>query len=152
MLKQEKKSSLSDFLRVIAIVCMVYVLSSVVAGIVKNQLAGDVFALMVFCVYGYFVLVRYSAVYTYTLSEKRFKISRQIGKRHKEAEISKKDIIDISKVKPKVKTTFNFSRFIINRKNTMYLIFNNEGVKMSAIFECDDEMKKALIEYGYLEH
>ena len=52
------------------------------------KVIGAVITLLLFCVLGFFVLTRYSAVYTYSLKNTRFRANRKIGHRNKEYEVS----------------------------------------------------------------
>lgn len=144
MVKQKRSAGTKEFILAVGIICVMVLLASILGSVFHNEFLGDISGLILFCIYGYFVLVRYGAVYTYIVSDKHIRINRQIGKRNKEAEITKGDIVEITSQKPKVKTTFNFSRFIIKRADTLYIVFNNGGELNAAIVEADAELRGAL--------
>ncbi len=144
MITQKKSAGKREFFLAVCIVCLIVVIASVLGGIFKNSLIGDISGLLLFCVYGYFVLVRYGAVYTYTVTDSAIRVNRQIGARNKEAELTKDDIIKITHKKPKAKVTYNFSRFIIKRSGVLYILFMNGNDRMAAIVEADRELRDAL--------
>lgn len=57
---------------------------------------GGVVAILVFCVFGFFVLTHYTALFTYSIKNGRLRINRKIGKRNKEVEFACGDIVRTS--------------------------------------------------------
>lgn len=145
MLKQTKKAGAKEFFLSLLVIAIIATISSYIRFILpSNKVLGDILGIILFCIYGFNVMCRYGAVYTYTIDDDTLKINRTIGKRNKELQIPISCIKKISNTKPKVNTVYNFSRFIFSRKNTRYIEFEYDRLKQAVLIETDAKMLSKL--------
>lgn len=114
----------------------------------QTKAVGGIVKLIFYCVLAYLVLTRYCATYTYEQVGHKLKIRRQIGKRTKEAELSKKDILAVSPSKAEAEKalnggkyrTYRFCASILNRGKFVYITFCLRGEYGMAVIEPSKEM------------
>ena len=99
---------------------------------------------LLFCVFAFFVLTRYSAVFTYSLNENTLRVNRQIGHRNKEVEIRVGKIKSISAVDPQIKPTYRMRKYILRNKRDCYITFENKGKTECLLFCPSDDMLKKI--------
>ena len=109
---------------------------------------GGIISVIIFAVYGFFVLTRYTARFTYTLKDGRLRINRMIGKRNKEIEISCGDITGLYYgYKPMAfpKTTVNMRKSIINKRHSLYIEYRgSDGTVRGAVIERSEKHRKKI--------
>lgn len=104
----------------------------------------DVGGIFLFVLYGFFVLTRYAAVYTYRLSPDSIKLTRVIGKRNREVQFSPNEVIAVTRKKPSAKEHYHFCRFIFPNKSMLYFTVDKDRLIRSVAIEADAELEKAL--------
>lgn len=108
---------------------------------------GGILSLIVFCIFGFIVLTRYSARFTYTLKNGRLRINRMIGKRNKEVDIKISDIIQTSYgVKPEgfPKKPYMMRVSIASSKKSMFIEYNSDGERKGIVIEPSDKLLKRI--------
>lgn len=101
---------------------------------------------MIFTViFVFFVLTRYSAVFTYSLNSSSIRVNRKIGRRrNKEIEIKLNYVCEITKTDPKIKPTYRMKQYILRNKRDWYVVFINDDKRCCLLFTPSDEMLKKL--------
>ncbi|MCH5212001.1 MAG: hypothetical protein J1G06_03220 [Oscillospiraceae bacterium] len=101
--------------------------------------AGGVISILVFCVFGFFVMTRYSARFTYTVKSGRLRVNRMIGKRNKEIELLCKNITNTSYGKRPAafpKRPYNMRKTVFSTKKLLFIEFTDkEGEKRGVIIQ-----------------
>lgn len=109
---------------------------------------GGIISLLVFCVFGFFVLTRYTAKFTYTLKNGRLRVNRMIGKRNKEVDIKLSDITKTSfGVKPAdfPKKPYMMRVSVRNQKKSMFIEFKDkDGEIKGIVIEPSDKLLKRI--------
>ncbi len=109
---------------------------------------GAIISLLIFCVFGFFVLTRYTARFTYTLKDGRLRINRMIGKRNKEIEIPCSAITDTSygsMPRSFPKRRYNMTKSIISSKRLMYIVYTDaDGTLGAAIIQPSSELMQEI--------
>ncbi len=109
---------------------------------------GGILGVIVFSVFGFFVLTRYAARFTYSLKNGRLRINRTIGKRNKETEFACSDIVRTSYgVKPAgfVVRPYNMRVSVINTKNCMYIEYRDkEGKLCGVVIEPSEKLRESI--------
>lgn len=108
------------------------------------KIINGVGTLLLFCVYAFFVLTRYSAIFTYSLDGYYLKVNRKIGHRNKEIEIRASEITDISRRDPKLRPTYRMKKYILRNKRDCYVTFKKCGKVECLLFCPSDELLKKL--------
>ncbi len=110
------------------------------------KIIGTVITILMFCVLAFFALTRYSAVYTYTLTDERLRVNRSIGHRNKEVSICITDIIRIARSKPDnaPKDTQIMTKTVFSKKNAYYVIYAKNGSAHMLVFEPSKAMAEAV--------
>lgn len=108
------------------------------------KIISGIITFLLFCVFAFFVLTRYSAVFTYSLNDNVLRINRQIGHRNKEVEIRAGRIKNISSSDPRIKPTYRMRKYILRNKRDCYITFENGGRTECLLFCPSDEMLKKI--------
>lgn len=140
-MQQVKKSGIKQFFIAILLIFANMTFFGYVKFLFSSySVIADILCLISMCILGFFILIRYGAVYTYTADIEKLKINRTIGKRNKEIEIPVKGIISVSNQKPKTEFIKNFSRFLLTNKHTCYVTYEKDRLTSAVIIEADDEL------------
>lgn len=110
------------------------------------KIIGVIITILMFCVLGFFVLTRYSAVYTYTLKDDRLRINRSIGHRNKEVDLGVYEVQSVTKVKPKnvPKKTVVMRTSVFSTKNLWYVIYDRNRIRTLLICDMSRNMADKL--------
>ena len=142
---QVKKAGMKQFLIVILITSIIVTVFSYIRFLIPLYgVIADILSLVCIIIFGYEVLVHYTAVFTYTCDDKRLKINRTIGKRNKEVEFLRASVVSVSSKKPDVEFIHNFNPNILSGKKTKYITYNSKRITEAVLIEVDDEMDKYL--------
>lgn len=110
--------------------------------------AGGVISIFIFCVFGFFVMTRYSARFTYTLKSGRLRVNRTIGKRNKEIEFACKDIINMScGTKPESfpKRPYNMRKTVFSTKKLLYIEYaDKSGESVGVIIQPSEKLREKI--------
>lgn len=124
-----------------AITLLVSALLYILCGVMMSAFSdyafiGGIISVLVFCVFGFFVLTHYTARFSYTLKNGRLRINRMIGKRNREIEFACADITRIvNGYKPLdfPKHIYSMKTAIISSKDCMYIEYNDKSGGLSAV-------------------
>lgn len=117
----------------------------IIALLPDYKVIGTIVTLILFCVLGFFVLTRYSAVYTYSLKGNRFRANRKIGHRNKELEFSLSEVKSVTKTKPrKAPRAQNMRATVFSRKNIWYIVYKKNKQENLAVCEISKQMADKL--------
>ncbi len=109
---------------------------------------GGVISILIFCVFGFFVLTRYTARFTYNLNDNRLRINRMIGKRNKEVDIAIVSVIDTAYgIKPAdfPKKPYMMRVSIASSKRSMFIKYKNkDGEIKGVVIEPSQKLKKRI--------
>lgn len=97
---------------------------------------GGIVSILVFCVFGFFVLTHYTALFTYSIKNGRVRINRKIGKRNRETEFACRDIVRMSYgVKPEgfVKRPLSMRISIFSDKNSLFIEYKDKSGALCGI-------------------
>ena len=113
---------------VVLVIILLFIGDLIVSALPDYKIAGIIITILMLCVLGFFVLTRYSAVYTYTVKNGRVKVNRKIGYRNKEIEFRISDVISVTKHRPvtSVKNVYNMHTKIVSRRNIWYIVYKKK--------------------------
>lgn len=138
-----KKAGVKEFFIAIVCIALLGTVGSYISFVLPSyKVFGHITGIALIVVYGYFVLTRYCAVYSYYIGEDYIKITRTVGARNSELKYFYKDIHNVSKEKPVNTKVKNYTRFIIKNKNAIYIVPKSN--KTFAIMIEDDKKKSIL--------
>lgn len=111
--------------------------------------AGGIIAVVIFAVYGFFILTHYTARFTYSLKGSVLRINRMIGKRNKEIEINCADIEGAYygyKPMSFPKRCVSMRMSIINKKRSLYMEYRDKNGELCGIvIEPSEKLRKKII-------
>lgn len=109
---------------------------------------GGIISVIVFCIFGFFVLTHYTARFTYSLKNGSLRINRMIGKRNKEVEFPVSDIVrSVYGVKPGdfTKQPVNMRISVFSSKNSLYIEYKDKNNGISGvIIEPSQKLRKRI--------
>ena len=109
------------------------------------KVIGTIITLLFFCVLGFFVLTRYSAIYTYSLKNMRFRVNRQIGHRNKEYEFPLSGVKSITRKRPKNSPRAqNMRTTVFSKKNLWYIVYRKNKQDMLLVCTISDKMAEKI--------
>ena len=142
---QEKKAGLKQFLWVIVSIILIITIFDLIRYIIPSyKVVVDILSFISIIIFGYEVLIHYSAVFTYTVDENRMKINRCIGKRNKEVEFSVSSVKYVTSKKPETKYIYNFNPNILTGKNSKYIVYDSKRITEAVLIEVDSKMSEYL--------
>ena len=110
--------------------------------------AGGVISILIFCVFGFFVMTRYSARFTYTLKSGKLRINRMIGKRNKEIEFSCKNIVSMSygsKPESFPGRPYNMRKTVFGRKHLLFIEYvDKSGEHCGVIIQPSQKLREKI--------
>lgn len=148
-MREEHSSGIKQFVFVLIWAAFLYIVCGTVMSLFGDYaFVGGIISLFVFCVYGYIVLVHYTARFTYGLKDGILRINRRIGKRNKEIEICCGSITRTAfgeKPSGFAKPMFGMRVSAMSAKRSMYIEFTaNDGSKNSVVIEPSDKLRKRI--------
>lgn len=124
-----------------------YVIAGMLMEAFKNYI-GAAAAIVIFGIFGFFVLTHYASRFTYTLKNGRLRVNRMIGKRNKEIEIACSDITDMYygfKPQSFPKRPYNMRKSIISGRSSLYIVFKDSSSALcGVIIEPSDKLRKRI--------
>lgn len=97
---------------------------------------GGILSVLIFGVYGFYVLTRYTARFTYSLKNGRLRVNRMIGKRNKEVDIPVSCITGTAfGVKPATfpRKPYMMRVSIISNKKSMFIEFKDKDGQLKGL-------------------
>lgn len=119
----------------------------VITNLLENyKIIGVIITIIMFCVLGFFVLTRYSAVYTFTFKDDRLRVNRSIGHRNKEVDFAVSEIESVTRSKPEnaPKTTVVMRASVFTAKNLWYIIYEKNRIRILLICDMSKNMADRL--------
>ena len=111
----------------------------------RYKVIGTIITLLMFCVLGFFVLTRYSAVYTYSLKNTRFRANRQIGHRNKEYEVALSGVKSVTRKRPKNSPRAqNMRTTVFSKKNLWYIVYRKNKQDMLLVCTISNKMAEKI--------
>ncbi len=111
----------------------------------RYKVIGTIITLLMFCVLGFFVLTRYSAVYTYSLKNTRFRVNRQIGHRNKEFEVALSGVKSVTRKRPKNSPRAqNMRATVFSKKDLWYILYKKNKEDMLLVCTISNKMAEKI--------
>ena len=109
------------------------------------KVVGAVITLLLFCVLGFFVLTRYSAIYTYSLKNTRFRANRRIGHRNKEYEVSLSGVKSVTRKRPHgAPRAQNMRTTVFSKKDLWYIVYRKNKQDMLLVCTISNKMAEKI--------
>ncbi len=148
-MKEEIKAGGKEFAITVFLSAVLYIFCGMMMSLFGNYaFIGGVISILIFCVFGFYVLTRYTARFTYTLKDGRLRINRMIGKRNKEVDIEISKIIDTHygiKSTDFPKKPYMMRTSIISSRRSLFIKFNNkDGVIKGIVIEPSEKLRKRI--------
>lgn len=127
---------------VIWAVILLFIGKLIIAALTNYKLIGMLITILMFCVLGFFVLTRYSAIYTFTLKNDRMTAVRKIGHRYKEVVFSISQVKFVSAHRPAKtpKTVYNMKTKVFSQKNIWYIVYEKNRTDNMLVCEISKQM------------
>lgn len=111
----------------------------------RYKVIGTIITLLMFCALGFFVLTRYSAVYTYSLKNTRFRANRQIGHRNKEYEVALSGVKSVTRKRPKHSPRAqNMRTTVFSKKDLWYILYRKNKRDMLLVCTISNKMAEQI--------
>ena len=146
---EEHTSGGKEFCFVIAVSAVLYIMCAAMVSLFNEYaFIGGIISVLIFCVYGYFVLTHYTSRFTYSLKNGRLRINRMIGKRNKEFEFACTDITRVcygTKPSGFVKPVYSMRVSILSTKKTLYIEYkDSDGAFTTVAVEPSEKMRRRI--------
>ena len=109
---------------------------------------GAVISLLMFCVFGFFVMTRYASRFTYTLKDGSLRINRMIGKRNKEVEFHCSAITGMYygyRPASFPRRPYNMRKSILSGKRLLYIEYKaSDGTRQGVVIEPSDRLRNKI--------
>ncbi|MBQ8301804.1 MAG: hypothetical protein IJX57_07590 [Clostridia bacterium] len=111
-------------------IIMLLVGKGIINALPTYKIIGMIITILMFCVLGYFVLTRYSAIYTYTLKNDRLRVNRKIGHRNKEVDFAVSEIKSVTRQRPHnaPKNVQTMKTTVFSQKDVWYVVYEKGRV------------------------
>ena len=148
-MEERHTSGGKQFLIVLIIAAILYILCGAMMSLFGSYaFVGGIISVLVFCVFGFFVLTHYTARFTYSVKNGRLRVNRTIGKRNREFEFACSDIVKtIYGEKPSgvSRPRHSMRISILSDKNSLYIEYKNkEGRPETIIIEPTDKLRQRI--------
>lgn len=126
-------------------IAILFIGRGIIIAMPQYKVIGTVITVLMFCVLGFFVLTRYSAVYTYSLKNNHFRVNRKIGARNKEVELSLSGVKSISRRRPrKSPRAFNMRTTVFSTKDLWHIVYRKNGKDNLLVCTISDKMARGI--------
>ncbi len=148
-MKEEIKAGGKEFAITLLISAVLYISCGMMMSLFGDYaFVGGIISILIFCVFGFYVLTRYTARFTYNLKNGRLRINRMIGKRNKEVDIDLSYVIDtVYGVKPTdfPKRPYIMRVSIISAKRSMFIKYKDkDGDVKGIVIEPSEKLRKRI--------
>lgn len=151
-MKEELTAGGREFIYVIICAASLYMFCGIIMSgfdaYGRFPFAGGIISVLIFAVYGFFVLTRYASRFTYQINNGSLRINRMIGKRNKEVELSCANIVSTSygsRPSDFPKKPYNMHKSIISKKHLLYIKYmDGENKLCGVIIEPSDKLCKRI--------
>lgn len=148
-MKEEITAGGKEFVFAMLWAAFLYLVCYVITAVFHSYaFVGGIISVIIFVVFGYFILTRYTARFTYSLKGGKLRINRMIGKRNKETELNCADIEGLYYGYKPIsfpKKTLNMRKSIINKKHSLYIEYRNkDGELCGVVIEPSEKLRKKI--------
>lgn len=148
-MKEELTAGFKEFLIVVIGAAVLYVVCGVMMSLFgEYAFVGGIISVLIFCVFGFFVLTRYTARFTYSLNGSKLRINRMIGKRNKEIEIDLNDAKGVFRGHKSAhcpKKVYYMRKSILKNDRSLYIEFTNkDGEDCCVVIEPSQKLEKKI--------
>ncbi|MGN1116120.1 MAG: hypothetical protein ACI4TH_06110 [Candidatus Ornithomonoglobus sp.] len=151
-MKEELTAGGREFIYVIIWAAVLYfacgIITSVFSTYGEYPFIGGIVSVLLFVIFGFFVLTRYTSRFTYQIADGKLRINRMIGKRNKEIELAFENITNTvygGKPSDFPKRPYNMHRSIISRKHLLYIEYmDKEGGLSGIVIEPSEKLRKKI--------
>lgn len=148
-MKEELTAGGKEFIFVLLWAALFYIICGCMMSLFGDYaFIGGIISVIVFAVFGYFVLVHYTARFTYQLKDGRLRVNRMIGKRNREADFACSDINGIYygfKPSSFPKRYTNMTKSIVSKKKVLYIEYTNKSKKICGVaIEPSEKLRKKI--------
>lgn len=150
-MKEELTAGGREFVYVLIWAAALYFLCGIITAScasLRYPFIGGIVSVLIFAVFGFFVLTRYASRFTYRIADGRLRVNRLIGKRNKEieAEIASITGMTLGKKPPDFpRRPYHMHRSIISRRRLLYIEYlNKEGRLCGVVIEPSDRFGKRI--------
>lgn len=114
----------------------------IIAALPNYKIIGTIITILMFCVLGFFVLTRYSAIFTYSIKDDRMRVNRKIGHRNKEVDFAMSDVKSITKHKPNKtpKSVQNMRTTVFSQRDIWYVVYEKNKAENMLVCEISKKM------------
>lgn len=130
------------FFSVIWAVILLIIGNCIITALPRYKIIGTIITILMFCVLGFFVLTRYSAVYTYSLKNDRLRVNRKIGHRNKELDFAMSSVKSVTKRRPAKtpKRIQNMKTKVFSQKDIWYVVYEKDRSDNMLVCEISKKM------------
>lgn len=148
-MSEEVTAGGKEFVIAMAWAAALYILSAAIMSAFNGYaFIGGIIAIIIFAVFGFFILTRYTARFTYSLKNGRLRINRMIGKRNKEVELACSDIVDLcygGKPSSFPKRPYMMRKSIISAKHSLYIEYKDKsGADCGVVIEPSQKLRSKI--------
>ncbi|MGM9937933.1 MAG: hypothetical protein ACI38A_11365 [Candidatus Ornithomonoglobus sp.] len=151
-MKEELTAGGKEFIYVIIWAAVLYFTCGIITSSFDSYgeypFIGGIISVLIFAVFGFFVLTRYTSRFTYQVADGKLRINRTIGKRNKEIELACTDITNMAYgAKPSdfPKHPYNMRKSIINKRHLLYIEYTDkEGRLSGVVIEPSEKLRKKI--------
>lgn len=148
-LKEELTAGGKEFVIVMIWAAILYILCGMLMSLFAGYaFIGGIISVIVFCVFGFFVLTHYTARFTYSLKDNSLRVNRMIGKRNKEVEVGIENIVGMYygyKPVSYPKRPYCMRKSIVNKKHSLYIEYKDkDGSIRGLVIEPSEKLRKKI--------
>lgn len=138
-----------EFLLTVLSAAILYLVCGIIMSAFSNYFAiGGVISLMIFATFGFYILTRYTARFTYSLKNGSLRINRMIGKRNKEIEFDCGKIVSLcygGKPSDFPKRPYYMRKSIFGAKKSLYIQYRDKEDKIcGTVIEPSQKLRKKI--------
>lgn len=123
-------------------VVLLFIGKILIEALPNYKIIGTVITILMFCVLGFFVLTRYSAIFTYSLKNDRLRVNRKIGHRNKEVDFTMSSVKSVTKHRPDKapKNIQNMKTKVFSQKDIWYIVYEKNKADNMLVCEISKKM------------
>lgn len=123
-------------------VVLLFIGKILIAAMPEYKIIGTIITILMFCVLGFFVLTRYSAIFTYILKNDRLRVNRKIGHRNKEVDFAMSSVKSVTKRRPDKapKNIQNMKTKVFSQKDIWYIVYEKNKADNMLVCEISKKM------------
>ncbi len=142
MYTQINKAGVKHYLLLLLLTAVTGTLLSYLKVVFSSRMVVEVITIAVFFTIGYFVFMRYCAVFEYATDANVLRLTRRIGRNVRTVEIEVRKIKKLTQDKAMAqppKKSVNMCVSLLSKKNVYYAVYFENNVKKAVLFEPSKE-------------